>query len=1552
MLNTEKIFVNSAWTKSIPAKSPQGTDLEPGVNAFTSIAAALEAHPDLGEQQVILLDKDAKVSNTSGDTDINFAYLASQEIDKDGSLKGDTATSKVTASGNLSLTYNADAGADEVNVEGFANVKISTTVAEPESTPYVTVLGGKSTVSHSSSGDEEKYKESATISSNANGDLTVSNSKVALAGGIYAEVDDEVSINTDVEAFKAAGVGSPYEESFAEGESALDYLAGYTNVTLKGGSFAGQLIGGSVNYSTSRQITNVDDEQDFKKTFSANTKGAGTLTVSDSELGAASGYATAEISGESNFSNIFNYTETVSEKSNYTWKETEKFDTDLETMKSDLTKSVTMASAGKATITNLGEKDEDARDVTGYSTVTVSKSDVGNLTAGGYTMKTTSSSSADDKKANADADVIRTSKSSSSTNRTYSQSGTLDVQNGSTGMIDGFSKVTLNKVTSVDGSIVASSFSYYNTINAAGFAGKSQATSSSTSEVDLDTDEELSYQASESASESAAAGGTLTISTGSVDGGIAGFATVTAAQVTVEGGIAAGKFSYSSNGSESGKLADESENTKYSYTLSSSAAGTLNVSKDSVINSNITGFATVTLDDTEVNGYIYGGNTTDSYNSNHSESNKNGYVESNSSKYSTKWNGTGKLEAEDGSVAGTIRGYATVTTDEVEISGGLINVGSYTYNSSHDDSEDTAKSKEQSKNTMSLSMVSGGTATLKETTVGITEVDVQGLNAEGSVIGFATVTAEKTSFAGSIIGGKKDSSSTETYSAAPNKDDDIVETSTLVTKSSESATGKFTMTKGGFTDEEVKISGFQTVSLTTVAGEISNGITAGISNDTKDSKTTVIDDDMIAKTYKKTNTESATGSLTISAGTTKDIPELTVGMVKGFSKVSADYGTIAGIDDGAAHKEDYSLTFSKTEKKDATISSVKATITESNTAAGSVTLSGEDTLVEGNILGYSSVTVNGAKVGGYLNGNTDSKNTTVTAEADEDGYLSSNYTYTYKKNPSMTLNLSNQAEIQGEGYTTGVKTAVINRATAGNTYSFAINYKESSTLKFVKDGEYSGTHDESWTETASGTYTLTSAVIGTIEGAAKVTATDSQLGTLDSRALNETSKYQMVGPEYSTTEIEFPEFDLEYAKFSTDPIDNTATKFTAKITETYSAKATATLEKSIVEGSIIGFGSVKLTKSDVAGNISAYAGKLETSINYDKKKLTETITETGDLTGSLTASKSAVLGNISGYNTVTLEKATVLGAVTGGKTVTTTTLTGEGDTYGDAYENAWEDPDDPETTITAAGTLKTSGLTTIVGQVASFKSATFNGDATVLGGIYGITGEKDTVTIAAKSGLTLQGTAVLGMKAEDAANTIDTVNISGVLRIAVADAEDFTFSVNKFTGKGAIAIQQDAFEDVRDALRPYVGSQFEFINGGDEYAVTAVRSSKEELADNQQSKATAMKVEDETHGWLSSQDDKNAGLFADTEDWYSFAKAKAGSPYEVSILLDDAERVEDLQASLWSGKQVIYGGLEEIDGGYLITEDVLSQYSSVQLKLSVGEEIDPLSYRVAVASIA
>ena len=903
---------------------------------------------------------------------------------------------------------------------------------------------------------------------------------------------------------------------------------------------------------------------------------------------------------------------------------------------------------------------------------------------------------------------------------------------------------------------------------------------------------------------------------------------------------------------------------------------------------------------------------------------------------------------DDGYVAGTIRGYATVTVDEVEIGGGLINVGTYTFNSSNEVSEETAKSKEQSKTVYSLSMVSGGTATLEEATVGITEVDVQGLYAEGSVFGFATVTATETSFAGSIIGGKKDSSSTDTFTSALDKNDDLVETTTLTEKFAESATGKFTMEEGQFTGEDVAISGFQTVSLTEVAGEISNGINAGNKNDSLDLKTTVTAGDLVSKTFKQTNSESATGSLTFSAGNAQEVPNLFVGTVRGFSKVTADYGIIDGIDDGATHKEAYALTFAKNEKKDATISSTKASGSESNAAAGSISLSGIATIVEGDINGYASITLNGARVEAQINGNSDNKSFSLATETDDDGYLSSNYSATYKKNPAMTLNLSNQAAIQDGMMSTGVKTAVINRASAGEMYSFSINSQEATTLAFVKEGEYSGASVTSSTRTAAGTYTLTNAEVGSIEGAVKVTATGSELGHLNSLAVSDNVAYQVTGPDYSTEPIEFPEDGIEYAKV----IVETATKLIGSETITRSAKATATLEKSNVDGSINGFSTVKLTETNVWGDVIGGAGKAETSLNYDKEKLTQTITETSDVAGSLSASESMFDGDIFGFNSVTLDKSTVWGSVSGGKTVTFTKVTGEGATYGEAYNAAWENPDDPVTTATAAGTLKTTGLTTINGQVASFKSVTFNGDTTVMGGIYGISGEKDTVTIAAKSALTLQGNAVLGANEEEAAKIIDTVNISGVLRIAVADAEDFTFAVNQFTGKGTIAIQTEAFADVRNALRPYVGNQFEFVNGGDEYAVTAVRSIKEELADNQQSKATAMKVEDETHGWLSGQEVSNEGLFADTEDWYSFSKAKAGSPYQVNVTLDDENRVEELQASLWSGKEEIFGGIVYEDNGFYIKDNVLSQYSSVQLKLSVGDDVNPLSYRVLAVSIA
>ena len=1445
----KKIFVNSAWAKKVPAKSPQGTDLIYWDNAFVSIGSAVAKYgTTLGTMDVILLDRKSTVENGV----VDYVYFASQEIDRLGSVKGRTATSKVSVSGDFSLTYDQNSAPAEVKMEGFLNVSIAPT-GWMGSPPTITVLGGKNTVSHSYTDTGTAYKRTASISSTAAGSLTVNNSYVATAGGAFSDVvspDGTFDIDIGQSIFEVSGIGKENQADFDVYSSRLETLSGYAAVSLENSASADLLYGGTQSFSVSLDANFAADR--INKSYTSGTQAAGSLTVKNSSIGYASGYATVSFTGAvSGFDMIDGHTGNVSQKTTYSYTHVEKFGEDLWTEKKTMSRSSGTSAAGKATISELPSGPPAC--VYGYGTVTVTDSQVGYVEAGSSKGSSSETSSAVDTKAGKDAFVVKTTTESSSESGSSATLGTLTAANSEIASIAGFNKIVLDQ-THVTGTIYASS--------AGVFASDHKLTIDFT-----EKDDGSISQYKQVTGDSSAATGTLTMTDGTVDGDVSGYAAVTASDTVFSGVVAGGKTSSS---------------------------------------------------DTTANSIVVNAKT--------------GMTDTQTAKNSSASSAVGKLTLTGGSVGGYVSGFATVAATGTVFHSDI--VGGATENLSSEYNGTTNSAGVQSKHVDTQAYTASGTLTL-------TGGSVKGKNIDG----YAAVTGQNTAFnlgvvSGSIKSGKFSSSETATMTFTDKKDETVT---TSDDSKSNSAVGKLTLTGGNVYGKD--LAGFQTVTLTGVAGQVQNIFGAGdivgdpIAGKWTESenikKTEVASTSLLtAKTRKFTETEGAAGAFTLTAGATPTDFAVT-GELCGYGKVAAGYGAFGGITGGATEKNDDSLTYTRTDKKIST----KASRTESSTAAGSVSLSGSTTTVSGYIDGYAAVTLDGARMTGgastFVYAGAETRTYSLATEKDAYGnFTSSVYTVSHKSDPNATISVSNGANVEA---VYGVKTATIRQGgTAGGLSCFATSSQTSETVS-RKGAVYSDVRTYTWSDKAAATVTVSDSTVVGISGAGKVTATDSTVGYLGSLNEEVSQKTQLTGAVadlLNTVLYDDDLGDLWAAKINEDD----SSKVVGNSTDTYSSTASVTLTRSDATG-ILGFGTVKLLDgSCVFGSVSCKTSRQVDKIIWDAGSYTMESTTTENVAGSLTAQKSSIDGYVAGFASVTLDGAAVNGDISGGKAVIVEKYEGMGADYSTAESSAVKTE---QVTETAAGTLKAVN-SFVNGRIEDFKSVTFSGDSEVRGGIYGISGDRETVTVAAKSALTLSGNAFLG----EAGYEIDTCTIAGTLRIAVDNAANFGCAVNKFSGKGTIAIQENDFVKISEQLAPVLGGQFDIVNGGNQYAVKAIRSRAEELADNTQKKATAMKAGTDVHGWLCSKD--GDGRFEDIEDWFSFARAKAGAAYEVLIELDESYRAGELHCSLWDGTNDISGDIiPELPGQYRIAADVLSQHASVQLRLFVAGDVSPISYSVA-----
>lgn len=1075
--------------------------------------------------------------------------------------------------------------------------------------------------------------------------------------------------------------------------------------------------------------------------------------------------------------------------------------------------------------------------------------------------------------------------------------------------------------------------------------------------------------------------GKATISKVEEGGFVFGYNNVSIANSTVQD-LEAGSFSTASSGNQataqtiSNQAVVDTVTTATTSTDNSVAIGTLNVKESAV--GQVSGFSTVTGDKSTF-GTITSFKENNTFKANSSTINEEEVV-SGALKVSSNKVAIGKVTLKESSVDGDIKGFSSVTGTTVAIAEDIEKGWSKVTNQIDEHKSNELTGAQTIKHTSKVNTTAAGSVTLsKDSSVG------------GNVEGYSSVVAKDTTFGGDIEGGKALESTATNY-AKTVKNDVVTEVYSFAEEDAGSATGKVDLTKSVVGGE---ISGFQTVTLKDVDGSAELD---GETVKTTDSyKNTLVNDELIARTRKSTVAKSTSSTLTVTNSGEEE--EFTAEKIAGFNKVTANYGVLGDIyrlapaetessselsiyeeeEEEAAFptdKEEFAVTYAKNDKKTA----VKVTDKKTFTASGSVSLS--DTAKAGVIDGYSSITLKANKdeepiTATSANGLSWSDSYSITTEKDADGnYISSAYNFVTNETPSLAFTAANAVLEAGVN---GFKSANLSQTSVSAITAGRSSVRKDSYAANRKGDLYNGNEVTSRTRKAVGTVTMdkgSSVENGGIVGALKVVATgDDDYGVITinggltgSSNTERTTKAQSWGstdvavynpglvdaqnqeePESYDVVLEDGTFDYARADVSS------ATKYTSSRVNTDTSKAVATLTKTVVNGDIDGYGTVTLVNSEInEGNVTAASSKTEIKVTYDKGILNQVEKYSDTVIGSFSAVNSTIVaedfgGSISGFAAVTLANAEVSGDIVAGKSLDTWIGKGEGATYGDASEDIeWTH----DLRRYAAGTLK-AAYATIGGAVRFFKTASFAGDNEIHGGIYGVSGDKDAVTIEANSALTVMENAVIGHldEEEEEFNVLDALTVNGTLRLAVADVEELEISVKKAAGKGMIAIQSDDYEDVKAYVVERFGSKFDIVNGGDEDAIKTIRTRAEEHSDDTQANATSVVSETKVNGWLSGTDENE--MFKDSADWFTFSKEKGGwtaNDYVVELI---GSGDGNIQAELYNGSTLIDESdwREDEGSGFKLNTEFLAEsgYSSVQLKLFVDDDVDPAAYSVSVA---
>ena len=1581
---SSKLFVNSAWTSAakVPKTTPSGVALVFGVNAFASLDAA-KAYADAHAMVPPVIYHDGDKNILLDNTALGITDIRSQEIEpvlSENPAKGSySAKSKVSPVGSITVTDSYIS----LNIDGFKEVSIS------GSPTWFTVRGGSNQVVHSYSVTETKstiaLKNSATVTGKAEGKLTVSGAvTLNSAEGAWAEAAGSCNddINDTEPAFEPAMAGDPADPSAWGGSIAPSLLTegmpGYAAVTLSSGAFAGRITGGSLNYARTTEATRQISDSTLlavNKSLSLTAAAAGTLDITDASVFNALYYANVTLRGSStDFSSLHGGSSSTTDKT--TWKYTPA-NKGIK-MTSDYTEN--NGATGALSIGDIGPKISHGRNVGGYAKVTV---DFGSATLGSLYAQNTKFTIKES------CDIVSSGASTEQYTSSYSETGsgaaggTLSA--GATASSLHFDTITgFGTVTLADADIKELSAGTY---------------TSSYSDNQTSSGGNL-VQEKKTDKYSSAAAGTVTLSYGSVvQDGIGGYQTVKLSDTAVSGHLRTGKRSWDNTSAytrtEKSGIVTETDNSQRKD--SSTAFGTLTMTGGSIKNKALVGgFATVTLDG--VTGEIDSMTALNFTGEERMSKTSVGGVQTlDENSFVSSLAGTGTLTAISGGglTISSIHGYNKIALTGTELSGGITHGGTLKFSSSYKMTYDTKADLQKSAIASHSSATAAGSVVLSGAIVGDGIAGYQTVTLDDTVVsGDIDASSFVSSFSSSeenIDGGGTTLRSGGGFSSSWTPTGVLTLRNGAIVYGSTAGIKTLTLDSGtGIGD--VIMEGGTSRSESSYAHDTKKGTdTWGMgSSYTGSAVGTVTATDIIAGTIygaaKVTATSAIVGGLfcatssgqgmyseTISgifsstvdssvymqsAAATAILTSADVGDIDGFSNVKLVAGTVCsavaantkGSDYEAVSPELYSSAYSS-----------------GNSAIGTFTAI-DGALINGDISGYKTVSLENVTMYGNIDTDHTGYSDNLKVSYSPGGISRIGQSYVYENvSSAMTTATLKGAYVSGEAY--GVKTLNLSAATLEDgVYMGSYNAKETNSITrngktslFEQSSQYVASYNAGGVLTATeGSY-----IGGYVNGANKVTLTSSFLngGIFGSSSFD---SYSLSAKGANLT--------AESAGYPVDVDSDFATEWTEKYTSSASAAGTFTMTDGTVGGAISGFATVKLTGAIVAG---AYAGmeKITSSHLYKKGADVFSAAYTSGTCGTLTATGVSFNDGsrvIEGFATVTLTDCACDGDISGGFTEDTWIGSGTGANFavvGTAAETAAVNA----TTWKNAGTLTAVRTSQTSGDI--FNMATVNLTDCATGDIIGYPDEKMTLNFSGNNAVcNISGCTALNVKngstdainfrGTDGADTF-TVNAGTTLNVYDLDFGDGSDkavingtvhllgtlnNIGKLaiSGAGTIAATAANYAAVKSDLELGLlgdvswNGKVSLVNAGtNESTVRAIRTVKEELADNKS--AGAQKFSGEMLvGWLSGEEDDAQGKFADTEDWIRYGNVSGLEHY---VSLDDDLRHDDVTVEVWKGKTKIEDvGWDAYKNCFVIDNSAFADGAEYLLRLNIADGKEALAY--------
>ena len=465
--------------------------------------------------------------------------------------------------------------------------------------------------------------------------------------------------------------------------------------------------------------------------------------------------------------------------------------------------------------------------------------------------------------------------------------------------------------------------------------------------------------------------------------------------------------------------------------------------------------------------------------------------------------------------------------------------------------------------------------------------------------------------------------------------------STAMHKASETASGKFTGKNSTITE----VTGFSNVMLDN--SEVTT-LTGGVLNTSDSAKENVSGSKVQATSTDNVNS-NASGSATVDNGSL-------VNNMSGYSTVKVQGGsTVESV-------VNQTLKTSDSDKSTYDSDLVTRNVSKSKTTATSGTLTVADGSKVDNVEGFATVKVTDSVLGDAARDAYGSFKETLKVVTNKDKSVTAAYETvdSYKRGGAVTVT----GKDAKAGNLTNYNTVTLDKASAGNISNSTLQKQTRKYSKTWESVDAYGTpeaFDMAFdTESAvllssldqysaSGSVTLKNdATAGNITGFAKVTAKakdgeDLAIGAISAGTIEDT---EMIAGSYKK-------------QMTYDAKKNVET-----VSETVAPAASVTLDGYDVTGSISGYKSVTLSDAKVSGSVvmgESYTSKTTTAKDNDGNVVSTNTTTTYNRNGSLKADDTVINGNVEGYTTVKLTDSEVNGNITQGavaKLVGTVTLTG------------------------------------------------------------------------------------------------------------------------------------------------------------------------------------------------------------------------------------------------------------------------------------------------------